>query len=138
MPSASLTIKGLDAFSFLGVTTDGGRIPDVPRREAVRLAAASVDGDRWQVQRRAFPAFGMRSLTDVADDAAALKLASLYEQAMYLSGTLSITRPAGSRAWKVLILDVQPVVLAGQTFGAGATGLRTVRAAWTLQVLESP
>ena len=138
MPSASLTITGLDPFQFLGVTTDDGRVPDVPRREAIRISTSSVDGDRWQVQRRAFPSFGMRTIMDVADDGAALKLASLYEQSLYLTGKLSITRPAGTLVYKVIVLDVKPQVIAGQTFGAGASGARTIRATWTLQVLESP
>ena len=134
MGFASLAVKNSQTFNFVGVTTEDGRVPDRLIRQAEQIASAAVDGDRWQVNRRAYRPFKMESLADTADDAAALALASIYEDSAYLLATLTITRPAGTKTWPVIILDVRPQVLPGQIFGAGATGTRGVRATWTLQV----
>lgn len=134
MGLASLTMAAGTKFDFAGVKTDNGRVPDRLVRVGTQVAGDAVDGDRWQVSRRYFPPFRMVSLSDCADDAAALKLAQQMDDTRYLQAKLSITRPAGTSQWAVIVLDVQPEVLPGALFGPGITGTRAVRATWTLQV----
>lgn len=140
MPNlGSITPAGGRTIEFAAASTPDGRIPERLIRILESIEAGAVDGDRWDLSRRAFRPFPLRTLVAVASYDAALQTIAAAEDSIGLLATLTVIRAGTTYTYKnVLIIDVQPSqITPGEVLGfGGIPGGRGVVIPWVLQLTE--
>jgi hypothetical protein len=126
-------------FFFALAVTSVGKVPDVRVLEQEELGDPGIDDVRYRDLYARFPEFTMDTLEDFTDQGAGLTLERSYRSAIGSVATLTQILTTVTTSFRVKIRSVDPVVRAGPLigFGASAGSIGTIRARWTLRVVES-